>query len=129
MIVTVLADSLAPVLVFAPDDVYYNQGDTGIIRNWTITDDFKDNYTIEIDGEVIVTAAWTTDNIEFDFSGLRVGHYQVKLTVFDLGGNSLESTVDVYVSEPVIVTYLTWMTIISVGVIVTIAVVWFVRYR
>ena len=129
VIVTVLADSLAPVLVFAPDDVYYNQGDTGIIRNWTITDDFKDNYTIEIDGEVIVTAAWTTDNIEFDFSGLRVGHYQVKLTVFDLGGNSLESTVDVYVSEPVIVTYLTWMTIISVGVIVTIAVVWFVRYR
>ncbi len=127
--VTVLADETAPILVFAPDDIYYNQGDTGIIRNWTVTDDFKNYYTIEIDGEMIVTEDWISENIEFDFSGLRMGQYQVKLTAYDICGNSIESIVNVHVSEAVITRYITWISIISVGVIVLIAAVWFIRYR
>lgn len=129
VIVTVLADSTAPVLVFTPSDIYYNQGDRGIVRNWTVTDDFKDYFTIEIDGEIILTEDWTTENIEFDFSGLRVGTYQFKLTAYDIGGNSVESIVNVYVFQPVVVTYLTWIAGISAGIIILIFVVWFIRFR
>jgi len=129
VVVTVKADDIPPVIVFTPDDVYYSQGDLNIIRNWTATDEFMDRYTITIDGEEIVHANWETENIEFDFSGLRVGTYEVTLTVFDLGGNSAQSSVVVVVSEAPIIAYMTAIGIGSIAVIAIIGIIWFVRYR
>ena len=127
--VTVLADTTPPVIVFAPSDIYYNQGDSALVRNWTATDMFKDYYTIDVDGNIIVNQSWTSDNIQFDFSGLSVGQHTVTLTVYDIGGNSVVSVVHVYVSEPVMARYYTWISVIAVGTIVVVAIVWFVRYR
>ena len=129
VIVIVNADDTVPLLVYEPGAVTYSQGSVNIIRNWTVTDDFKDNYTIAIDGVEIVSAAWETDNIEFDFSGLSVGVHEVVLTVYDIGGNTLSSTVTVTVTQAPIVTYLYVIGIGSVAFIALIAIVWFVRYR
>ena len=137
VIVTVMQDDIVPVIVFTPDDISYSQGDSNIIRNWTATDDYKDYYTITIattigdtiNTDEVVHADWETENIEFDFAGLLAGTHEVILVVYDLGGNSVQSTVTVHVTQAYLVTYLTWMAVGSVGIIVLIAVIWFVRYR
>ena len=132
-----MLDDIVPVMVFTPDDIYYSQGDINIIRNWTASDDFMDYYTITIatiigdtiTTEEVVNADWETENIEFDFAGLLSGTYDITLSVFDLGGNSVQSTVRVVVTQAYLVTYLTWMTIGSVAIIALIAIIWFVRFR
>ena len=78
---------------------------------------------------VVVTEDWTTENIEFDFTGLQQGQHNVTLRVYDIGGNMAESVVMVYVSAPTAVVYLTSAALIAVGVIVVIGLVWYVRYR
>ncbi|MCK4565895.1 MAG: hypothetical protein KAU48_01165, partial [Candidatus Thorarchaeota archaeon] len=136
-VVTVLLDDIVPIIAHAPAAIYYSQGDINIIRNWTASDDFKDYYTITIDTiigdtittEEVVNADWETENIEFDFAGLLSGTYEVTLTVYDLGGNSAQSTVTVVVTQAYLVTYLTWMAIGSVAIIALIAIIWFVRFR
>ncbi|MFX1484595.1 MAG: collagen binding domain-containing protein, partial [Promethearchaeota archaeon] len=106
VLVTVLSDDVPPVITYSPGTIYYAQGDSDLTYNWTATDNFKDHYTIDIDGAVIVNATWTTENIEFDFSGLFQGEHEVTLKVYDLGGNMAESTVQVFVSDPLAVRYL-----------------------
>ncbi len=136
-VVTVVPDDIVPIMIFAPDDIYYSQGDINIIRNWTASDDFMDYYTIDIatiigdtiTTEEVVNADWETENIEFDFAGLLSGTYDVTLTVYDIGGNSVQSTVRVVVTQAYLVTYLTWMAIGSVAIIALIAIIWFVRFR
>ncbi|TET08278.1 MAG: hypothetical protein E3J86_10965 [Candidatus Thorarchaeota archaeon] len=129
VLVTVLSDDVVPILVYAPPDISYAQGDTNLIYSWTATDDFKDYYTIAVDGEIIITADWTTDDIEFDFSGLIQGEHEVTLKVYDLGANMVESTVLVHVSAPTAIGYLTSAGLIAIGAIIFIALIWFVRYR
>jgi hypothetical protein len=129
VIVTVMLDDIAPVIIYSPSAISYSQGATNIIRNWTATDDFMDYYTITIDGEEIVHANWETENIEFDFAGLIAGSHEVTLTVFDLGGNSVQSTVSVIVSPAILTVYLSVIAIGSVAFIALIGIVWFVRYR
>jgi len=137
VVVTVMSDDIVPVMVYSPDDIYYSQGDINIIRNWTASDDYMNYYTIDIatiigdtiTTEEVVNAEWETENIEFDFAGLLSGTYDVILTVYDLGGNSVQSTVRVVVTQAYLVTYLTWMAIGSVAIIALIAIIWFVRFR
>lgn len=129
VLVTVNRDDIAPIIVYSPATIYYAQGDRNLIFSWTATDDFKDYYTIEIDGDLIITEDWTTDNIEFDFSGLLQGTHEVTLKVYDLGGNMAESTVIVQVSVSTVLVYIISAGLIAAGIIAFIVIVWFVRYR
>jgi len=129
VLVTVNGDDVAPVIVFTPADIYYSQGARNQVFYWTATDDFKDYYTIEIDGEVIETDDWITDDIEFDFSGLIQGEHVVTLKVYDLGGNMAESSVNVYVSASMQSVYLMATGLIALGAVVVIGLIWFIRYR
>ena len=129
VLVTVLGDDIIPIIVFTPADISYAQGDTHLVFTWTATDDFKDYYTIAVDGEIIVTADWITDDIEFDFSGLIQGEHEITLKVYDIGGNMVESTVLAHVSAPTALGYMISAGLIAVGAIVVIALIWFVRYR
>ncbi|MHA1963379.1 MAG: hypothetical protein ACW97G_02235 [Candidatus Thorarchaeota archaeon] len=129
VLVTVLGDTVDPVITFTPADIYYAQGDTHQVFNWTATDDFMDYYEILVDGELVFSADWTTTIIEFDFSGLRLGEHTVTLKVYDLGGNMVESDVMVYVSASTASVYLTYVALLAAGVIVFIGLIWFVRYR
>ena len=127
--VTVMIDDVVPVIVFEPDDVYYSQGETNILRNWTVTDDFMANYSITIGDDEVVFADWESETIEFDFAGLAVSTYNVTLTVTDLGGNSVSSTVTVVVTQAPIITYITAIAIGSIVLIAFIVFIWYVRYR
>ncbi len=129
VLVTVLGDDVDPVITYTPADIYYAQGDTHQVFNWTASDDFMDYYEILVDGVVLVSEDWTTENIEFDFSGLPQGNHNVTLRVYDLGGNMAESIVMVYVSASTAFVYLTSAVLISLGVIAFIVIIWFVRYR
>jgi hypothetical protein len=86
-------------------------------------------YEILVDNEVVVTEDWTTNLIEFDFSGLKPGPHNVTLRVYDLGDNMAESVVNVYVSASTASVYLTSIGLLAACVILFIGVVWFVRYR
>ena len=129
VLVTVLGDDVDPVITYTPATIYYAQGDTHQTYNWTASDDFMDYYEILVDGVVVFTADWTTNLIEFDFSGLRQGLHNVTLRVYDLGGNSAESIVMVHVSASTASVYLTNALLLGVGVIVLVGIIWFVRYR
>jgi hypothetical protein len=129
VLVTVLRDLTPPTILYAPPDIVYAQGDTVPVRNWTATDDFKDYYTISVDDEVVVHLPWTTDSIEFDFSGLLEGMHSVTLRVYDLGGNFAESQVSVVVTQSTVSKYLIFSGLIALGAIVLVLAIWFVRYR
>jgi sulfur transfer complex TusBCD TusB component (DsrH family) len=127
--VTVKGDDVSPVISYAPATVYYMRGDVGIVRNWTATDDFKASYNITVDGFVILTAPWDSEQISFDFSSLSEGEHWVILTVVDLGNNTASSAVMVVVSPPVI-SLVSLAVGSAVGALVIIGVVvWFVKYR
>jgi len=129
VLVTVLRDDIAPTILYAPPDLEYAQGDSVPIRNWTATDDFKDYYTISVDDEIRVNNAWTSDNIEFDFSGLLEGSHTVILRVYDIGGNYAESTVLVIVTQSTVARYIIYGGLVALVAIGLIALVWFVRFR
>ncbi|TFF95915.1 hypothetical protein EU546_02445 [Candidatus Thorarchaeota archaeon] len=129
VLVTVLPDMVSPQITFNPETVYYAQGDLNVVRNWTATDDYRDYYTIEVDGFIVEEEDWTSERIEFDFAGLAQGEHWVVLTVYDIGGNSASAAVQVVVTPP------TMLTIASVfGGIIGLAVViyfaiWYLRRR
>ena len=129
VLVTVIGDIVDPVITYTPADIHYAQGDRHQVFNWTATDDFMDYYEILVDDQVVLTADWTSNLIEFDFSGLREGEHIVALRVYDLGGNMAESIVMVFVSVSTAYVYLTTTALIAAGVIAFICIVWFVRYR
>ena len=129
VLVTVIGDIVDPVITYTPADIHYAQGDRHQVFNWTATDDFMDYYEILVDGEVVLTADWTSNLIEFDFSGLREGEHIVTLRVYDLGDNMAESIVMVFVSVSTAYVYLTTTALIAAGVIAFICIVWFLRYR
>jgi hypothetical protein len=127
--VTAKIDDVAPVFSYEPADIYYARGATNIIHNWTVTDDYMANYTITVNGFVIVEEDWTSDTIEFDFSGLAEGSHTVALTVRDLGGNAVTSEVMVHVSTPT-ATYGIMGVLAVSGVLVLIGVFfWYFKYR
>ncbi len=129
VLVTVLRDDTVPLILYSPPDLAYAQGDSVPLKNWTATDDFKDYYTISVDGEIRANNAWISDNIEFDFSGLLEGSHTVILKVYDLGGNYAESIVLVIVSQSTVARYIIYGGLIAFAAIVLVALVWFVRFR
>ncbi|MFW9920132.1 MAG: hypothetical protein ACFFED_11060 [Candidatus Thorarchaeota archaeon] len=127
--VTVLVDDMAPIFVYEPPTVSYAQGDQRIVRNWTVTDDFKDAYTISVDGGLIVSADWTSNTIVFDFAGLSAGTHEVVLVVTDIGGNTASSTVQVVVSISTASIMLLMVGALAGIVIIAGVLIWFVKYR
>lgn len=127
--VTVLRDSVTPTLVYSPETVVYALGDETVIRNWTVRDDFKDYYEIYVDTILIETDDWTTENIEFNFAGLAQGNHTVRLSVYDLGGNSLTVYVDVIVTEPVGAQFLFAFAALGLICVGTIVVMTYLKQR
>ncbi|MHA1576563.1 MAG: hypothetical protein ACTSU3_04310, partial [Candidatus Thorarchaeota archaeon] len=127
--VTVVSDDVAPVITYEPGTIAYAQGDENIIRNWTAVDEYMDHYVIKVDGFVIVSELWDSETIDFDFSGLVAGAHTVELTVYDLGGNSDSSVVEVLVSAPTALTALLLTAGIAVALIVVGLIYWRIRFQ
>jgi hypothetical protein len=129
VIVLVIADDVAPIIVYEPLLVTYPQGEDSIIRNWTVTDDFKDTYSISVDGIIIEEGDWTSETIEFNFAGLAMGEHTVILTVTDLGGNSVTSSVSVLVTPSNASIAILAIFALAGVIIVAGVIVWFIKYR
>jgi hypothetical protein len=129
VLVTVKRDDVMPVFTYVPPTISYGQGDTDLVRNWTVTDEFMQSYTIAVDGNVVVQGAWTSETISFDFSGLEQGVHYVTLNVTDLGGNVASSTVEVDVGPPTALIAVDAAAVLAVAIIVIGVVVWYAKYR
>ncbi len=129
VLVTVQSDTVPPQIIFSPETIYYYQGDLRVIRNWTATDEYKDYYTIEVNGFIVEQGDWTTESVEFDFSGLAQGEHWVVLTVYDIGGNSASAAVKVVVSPPALFIVMTLFGGIIALAIVIYFVLWYLRRR
>ncbi len=129
VMVTVMQDDIAPLIIYEPPTVYYAQGAGRIVRNWTATDDFMESYTISVDGFVVVEDDWTSESIEFDFSGLAAGIHEVTLAVTDLGGNTATSTVTVEVSISTTSMVILFAAALSGVVILAGVIIWYIKYR
>ncbi|TFG14596.1 carboxypeptidase regulatory-like domain-containing protein [Candidatus Thorarchaeota archaeon] len=127
--VTVKRDDVAPEIIYSPDTVIYNRGDLNVIRNWTAEDDYKKNYTISVDGFIVEQGEWTSENIEFDFAGLADGVHYVKLTVYDVGGNSASDTVEVIVGPPLVILGIYTIVGVVVVALVIAVVYWYAKIR
>ncbi len=120
---------IPPQFVVTPSTIYYSLGDTNMVRNWTVRDQFKLSYNITVDGLLVVSEKWNSEVIRFDFSGLSQGQHSVVLIVLDLGGNTASSQVLVIVSSPMIVNAMIVGGLAAVGIMAVAFVVWFVKYR
>ncbi len=129
VLVTVESDTVPPRIIFNPETIYYYQGDLRVIRNWTARDEYKDYYTIEVNGFVVEQDGWTTESIEFDFSGLAQGEHWLVLTVYDIGGNSASAAVKVVVSPPAMFIVVSLFGGMIALAVVIYFVVWYLRRR
>jgi len=90
------ADTTDP-LIDSPDDVTYEEDETGNNIPWTATD------ANPYDGVVVEEGYWDSGvAISIDVDGLSVGDYTYVCTVNDTGGNSASDEVTVTVTEPTV---------------------------
>ncbi|MHA1939862.1 MAG: right-handed parallel beta-helix repeat-containing protein, partial [Candidatus Thorarchaeota archaeon] len=82
-------DTIAPEIV-GPADVTYDEGETGNIISWTISDGNPSTYQVYRNGELVDEGGWTESFhvLEISVDGLSPGTYVYRLELFDLAGNS-----------------------------------------
>jgi len=94
------ADNTDPT-INEPDDVTYEEGETGNSIEWAATDTNPYKYSIAKDGLVVEEGYWESGvAISIDVDGLDVGNYTYVCSVNDTGGNSASDEVDVTVTAP-----------------------------
>ena len=135
--VLVINDPEAP-LINSPDDLVYVLGTTGNRIIWTPTDDYPAGYTVSSNSTTYVSGDWGGSRIVVNVDGLPAGNHTFIITVWDGSDNSATDTVVV-----VVLPYEGWtpsgappdytMVLIAIGavggVIVIIAVVYFVKFK
>ena len=96
----ILVVDTTPPTINSPADIMYAYITTGHNISWTPHDLNPDTYTIYLDGIVVRSGAWnsTSETIMQSVDGLNVGTYNYTLIVTDLGRNSANDTVLVWVA-------------------------------
>jgi hypothetical protein len=90
-----------PPSVDSPSDVYYSEGASGYNITWNPSDLHPVSYEILREGAQIKTGAWNSsfETITINVEGLTLGGYNYTIYVFDVGGNTVNDTVFVYVTD------------------------------
>jgi len=97
VIVSVL-DGSAPI-VDSPPDILYQVATTGHNITWTPSDAHPSEFTIQVNGVIILSGGWGGQQIIINIDWLSVGTYEYELTVADEGGNTISDIVIVTVTE------------------------------
>jgi hypothetical protein len=98
-IVITVQDTIAPE-ISGPEDIAYDEGDTGNAISWTISDRNPLSYQVYRNGELVAEGGWTESFhiLELSVDGLSPGTYVYRLELFDLAGNSVADEVTVMVN-------------------------------
>ncbi|MHA1694431.1 MAG: hypothetical protein ACTSXT_03315 [Candidatus Helarchaeota archaeon] len=94
-----VVDITAPILLNSPSDIYYAQGATGNVINWTWYDIKPNKYYITRNSSVIQQNDWNSSDefILLNVDGLEPGVYYFQCHVNDTSGNSNADEVKVIV--------------------------------
>ncbi|MFO7835160.1 MAG: right-handed parallel beta-helix repeat-containing protein [Candidatus Thorarchaeota archaeon] len=94
IIVTVNPDTTIPEINH-PDDISYEEGDTGNTIIWSPSDDHPSGYEIFRNGTLVTSGAWnsSSEDITISVDGLNVGIWNYTIVVTDAGGNTVSDTV------------------------------------
>jgi len=99
--VKVIEVDTTPPTINSPDDITYEEGETGYSITWIANDDNPNKYTITKNDTVVDSGDWESgEGITIDFNGLEVGIYTYVCTVNDTNGNSVSDEVTVTVTAP-----------------------------
>ncbi|MHA2029611.1 MAG: beta strand repeat-containing protein, partial [Candidatus Kariarchaeaceae archaeon] len=83
-----VADSSAPVVITAPPNIQYSEGNVGNFLIWNSTDINPTNYTIYKDSSQIDFGIWTNaENISINIDSLSTGTYNYTIVILDIAGN------------------------------------------
>jgi hypothetical protein len=90
-----------PPSIDNPEDIIYDEFDTGSSISWSPNDLYPSNYTVYFDGEVFKSGLWNSslETIAVSVDGLSYGIYIFTIVVMDVGSNTVSSTVWVTVIE------------------------------
>jgi len=89
-----------PPTINSPADIYFEELSTGHSINWTPHDLNPHAYVIYLEGIVLRSGAWnsSSETIRQSVDGLAIGVYTYTIIVTDLGRNSANDTVLVWVA-------------------------------
>jgi parallel beta-helix repeat protein len=90
-----LVDNVAPQ-VTEPDDIRYDEEDTGNSIEWNATDPYPGEYEVYINGLMVIQEPWYGNGIHMSVDGLTLGTHNVSILVIDAAGN--EAVDSVYVT-------------------------------
>ncbi len=100
-IVTVtVEDTTGPAFVDGPDNLFYQQGTTTHLLNWSFTELLPDYWVLYINGSVHDSGSWDGSEISADAGGLTEGTYNATIAVNDTSNNVATSTVTLVVGPP-----------------------------
>ena len=85
-------------IIDSPGDIEYVVSTTGHNIVWSPSDDNPSQFTIQVDGLVVLSGGWNGQPIVINVDYLSPGTYGYTLTVIDIGGNTVSDTVMVTVT-------------------------------
>jgi len=91
-----ILDNIAPA-VSGCDDVLYLVDEFDQWINWTVSDLYEYEFSIEQNGTEVDSGEWNTGLIEYNVTGLELGNYNFTITLSDYAGNIATDTIFVYV--------------------------------
>ena len=96
----VVIDGKQPTIT-SPEDLAFNEGETGHSITWHAYDEHPFRYEISCDDELVKTGLWNAsgDAITFNVDNLGVGAHAVVIEVFDVAGNSVTDIVIVVINQ------------------------------
>ncbi|MHA2424055.1 MAG: right-handed parallel beta-helix repeat-containing protein [Candidatus Thorarchaeota archaeon] len=76
-----------------PDDIRYDEGDTGNWLNWNATDVYPTEMILFVNSVQIETRNWLTETFWFQADGFPLGSHNITVQYFDAAGNSASDEV------------------------------------
>ncbi|MBA7516736.1 hypothetical protein ES705_08784 [subsurface metagenome] len=92
----------APPTIDSPDNITYEQGQTGYSITWNPTDSAPNYYIITKDGGFLESGPWSGSSITIVVDDLHVGTYIYLCNVYDEYGNNVSDSVKVEVFDTTI---------------------------
>lgn len=89
-------DNTPPEIDNPPDQWLFVDA-TGQTISWEVSDLNPDTYTLFVDDTELSSGTWESGTLAVDVDGIPEGEHEVRITIFDIDGNSASDTVVVLV--------------------------------